>query len=170
MIKLLHLVFSTSGLSFRAQGPQMPRASSRIGAVLAVLCFDHPPESGSQQSSEQAELDLCSRLKAEGSQRLGFQVWNLEKSPAPSSCFCEGLAFLSCLARKRSTHPQGAGRLACFPHRWAQPGRWSEPIFKVDTHLGRACGESQIPFIYKVTSRDSVSRPTWILFQQEKTV
>lgn len=144
MIKLLPLAYSSSGLSLGPQVPQTPRANSSIGAI-ADLCLDHAPETGSQQSSEQAELDLCLCLKAEGSQRLGFQVWNLEKSPAPSSCFCEPLALSVMSGKEKIIYPQGAVRLACFTHCWAQPGRWSEPIFKVDTHLGRACGESQIP-------------------------
>lgn len=168
MIKLLHLVYSSSGLSVGPRVPRTPRANSRIGAI-ADLCLDLAPETGSQLSSEQAELDLCLCLKAEGSQRLGFQVWNLEKSPAPSSRFCDPppQLCLSCRAWKRSS--PATVRLAGFPHSWAQPGRWSEPIFKVDTRLRRACwGVHRFPFIYKVTACDSVSRRTWILFQQER--
>lgn len=141
MTKLLRLVSSPSGLSLGPQVPQTPRASSRIQAI-ADLCLDHAPESGSQQSSEQAELDLCLCLKAEGSQRLEFQVWNLEKSPAPSSRFCE--LCLSCLARKRSSIPRALAAALLSP----QLGPTREvvrPIFKVDTHLRRASGESQIP-------------------------
>lgn len=83
-------------------------------AVSELCRLGLGPQSRNWVTAKQAELDLCLCLKTQGSQRLGFQVWNLEKSPTPPCCPCEPLALSVVPGKEKIIHPQGAVRLACF--------------------------------------------------------
>lgn len=100
-----------------------------LAHLWALRCLRHPeppavselcrlglgPHSRNWVTAKQAESDLCLCLKTQGSQRLGFQVRNLEKSPTPSCCPCEPLALSVVSGKEKIIHPLGAVRLACFP-------------------------------------------------------
>lgn len=72
--------------------------------------------------------------------------------------------------KEKIIHPQGAVRLACLPPQLGPTREVVRAVFKVDTHLGTVCGESQIPIYIQATGRGSVSWQAWILFQPEETV